>query len=742
MRVWFLATEEGAKERERLEYTAIIDDAEDILATQWETAVRHYLSRMKRLNQQRCLKFWVDWATQRANEKNIMLRVQSRLTAMRCAASFVAWQAHASRSVRSKTVCNRAVNRLTFCLLCDSFDQWCSCIRANKRVRRVLSMAQHSFVAFVWTAWKGAVVDLRNARKVHSFRTAVESAENLCLAQFHRSIRLLTERCARRRSLRWLSETWLHWERHVEISRREKMQAKAEFDLQEMQRQAELLVELRVELAESHRENAQLCHEAELSARREKAVAEAQFVVEQERSEQVQTVSLVRDEVLNLRQELSEREKELAGASKREAALMQQRELAERSYQEAERRAELERSEIFELQRQAETERSLQEQSIVAAQAELSRVQERELAEIKARKAAERDKEVAQRRASVERSEHAEAKRQAQIAMDEISRLRQHQADELAEQERRVEAAAAFERNQKALAMKTVHDEVSRMQEVFQAAGTPPASPRAPQQLSDTHDVSSIADMLRATAETTQEELQRRADSLASLRAELDEARAEALRRSEAEAAARREAQEKARAMIEQAHDATSLQLAAQEIVSRVESVAHGEPAAVTISSKSAGTDAPSREERRARRGSWLLVPSPESAYSSPPQHRSAAAMRLSPEGRGLGKVATSAVAVPRQVGGMQIQFSHNVRTPPPQVARSYAMVPNTVQRGAGSWRAYEKEADELNAQAKADARRRLAAERQAEEMEAKLAQMQALLADDASDCSSQDGID
>ena len=91
----------------------------------------------------------------------------------------------------------------------------------------------------------------------------------------------------------------------------------------------------------------------------------------------------------------------------------------------------------------------------------------------------------------------------------------------------------------------------------------------------------------------------------------------------------------------------------------------------------------------------------------------------------------------------MQIQFSQNMRTTPPQVSRTHAMVPNTVQRGAGSWRAYEKEADELNAQAKADARRRLAAERKAEEMEAKLAQMQAMLADDASDCSSQDaGID
>ena len=109
--------------------------------------------------------------------------------------------------------------------------------------------------------------------------------------------------------------------------------------------------------------------------------------------------------------------------------------------------------------------------------------------------------------------------------------------------------------------------------------------------------------------------------------------------------------------------------------------------------------------------------------------------MRLSPE------VAAGAVAVHRQVGGTQIQFSQNVRTPP-QVSRTHATVPSTIQRGAGSWRAYEKQADELNAQAKADARRRLAAERQAEEMEAKLAQMQAMLADDASDCSSQDGID
>ena len=182
------------------------------------------------------------------------------------------------------------------------------------------------------------------------------------------------------------------------------------------------------------------------------------------------------------------------------------------------------------------------------------------MAETEARKAAERDKEAAQRRVSIERNEHAEAKRQAQIALDEVSRLRKHQADELAEQERRIEAAAAFERDQKALAMKTVNYEVSRMQEVFQAAGTPPASPRAPQQLSDTHDASSIAGVLRATAETTQEELQRRADSLANLRAELAEARAEARRRSEEEAEARREAQEKARAMIEQANDASSLQ--------------------------------------------------------------------------------------------------------------------------------------------------------------------------------------
>ena len=119
------------------------------------------------------------------------------------------------------------------------------------------------------------------------------------------------------------------------------MKAKAAFDLQEMQRQAELLVELRVELAESHREQAQLCHEAELAARREKAIAEANFAVEQERSAQVQAVSLVRDEVLDLRREIREQEHYLAEASKREAVLVEQREFAERSHQEATRLAEL-----------------------------------------------------------------------------------------------------------------------------------------------------------------------------------------------------------------------------------------------------------------------------------------------------------------------------------------------------------------------------------------------------------------
>ena len=88
----------------------------------------------------------------------------------------------------------------------------------------------------------------------------------------------------------------------------------------------------------------------------------------------------------------------------------------------------------------------------------------------------------------------------------------------------------------------------------------------------------------------------------------------------------------------------------------------------------------------------------------------------------------------------MQIQFSQDLRTP--QQQRPEAYTANTVQRGAGSWRAYEKEADELNAQAKIDARRRVAAEKQVQQMEAKLAQMHAMLADDASDRSSQGGID
>ena len=737
IRLWCLATEEGAKNRERLEYTAIIDDAEDILATQWETTLRHYLGRMDRLKRQRCLKLWVEWAIARAQRKNVMWRVCARLEAMHAAASFAAWQAHSSRSSRSKAVCDRAVRRLSYRQLGSAFGQWRCQVHAYKRVEKTLSRVERSTVAFALIAWRDIAKHLRSNRKMQSYRAAMESAENLCLAQFHRSIRLLTERCAERRVLRWLTATWTHWERYVELSLRQKMQAKAEFDLQEMQRQAEQLVELRVELAETHRQQAQLCHEAELSARREKAAAEAHFTVEQERSEQVQAVAVVRDEVLGLRRELSERDKDLAEASRRESTLAEHRELAERSRQEAERRAEIERSEFVEMHRQAQMESSVQAQSIEAAQTELNRLQEREMAEAAARQLAEREKAEAQRRASIERNENAEAKRQARTALDEISRLRKQQADELADQQRRTEAAVALERSEQVEAMESVQAEVSRMQDVFQAAGTPPASPRAPRQPGDVHDASSITEALRMTAETTQEELQRRADSVASLRAELAKAQEEARVRSEAEAEAQREAQAKAKAMIEQASDATSIQLAAKEIVARVESVAHGAPPAASAVAASA----PQTGASRARRGSWLLVQSPGSSQSSPPplpQQHHAPAMRLSPE------AAAAAVAAPHQNGGLQIGFGHGMRTPPrlQQQPPPRAAVPNTVQRGAGSWRAYEKEAEELNAQAKVDARARLQAEKQAEAMAAKLAQMQAMLAaGDDSDHSSQ-GLD
>ena len=70
LRIWCLEVEIGSKNRERLEYTAIIDDAEDILAAQWESAVRQYLGRMDRLHKQRCIRWWMEWATARARRKN------------------------------------------------------------------------------------------------------------------------------------------------------------------------------------------------------------------------------------------------------------------------------------------------------------------------------------------------------------------------------------------------------------------------------------------------------------------------------------------------------------------------------------------------------------------------------------------------------------------------------------------------------------------------------------------------
>ena len=759
LRAWCAVTEESDKNRERLEYNAIIDDAEDILATQWETTVRHYLGRMDRLRRINALKWWVEWATTRAMLKNTLWRVRSRLDAMRAASSFVAWQAVASRLSWRRAVCVRAVKRMSMRELGGAFGAWQWCVVAKRKVKKTLSRVERNCLAETLAAWKAVAQRQRDGTAMMSYRAAVESAENLCLAQFHRSIQLLTERCAKRRALRWLNATWMHWIRFVEVTLREKQFAKAEFDLQEMQRQAEQLVELRVELAESHREQEELCHEAEQSARREKAAAEAHFAVEQERSEQVHAVAAVRDEVLGLRTELSDRERALDEASHREQLLAEHRELAERSKKEAERHAELERSEFVEMQKRSQIEHSMQAQSIEAAQSELLRMQRRETAEIEARQVAERQTAEAERRAEEERRVVNVSKRQAQVALDEISRLRKREAEESVHRQR-AEAEIAQERVQQAAVIKTVEAEVSRMQEIFHAAGTPPASPRAPKQPGNAHEAaSSIAEALRETAEVTQEELHRRAESVASLQAELAKAQADAILRAEAEAEAVLVAQAHAQAIIAQVHDSVGAQQAAREIVNRVESMALGEQ---PVAPAAAGGS-------RARRGSWLLGQSPggspgvsppvEYHSHSPPQHL-APQLHLSPEAAELGRIQIP-TSMSHRGGGLQIGFGgQNNHTTPPRGGVQVAVAsgrrgvqavmvprhgapPNTVQRGAAGWRAYELEAEELNAQAKADAKARRLAEKQADEMAAKLARMQALLADDdAASNHSSNGLD
>ena len=186
-----------------------------------------------------------------------------------------------------------------------------------------------------------------------------------------------------------------------------------------------------------------------------------------------------------------------------------------RNREEAERRAELERSEYMEAQKQAQLESSVQAQSLQAAEAELMRMQVRETVETEARQAAERDKAEVQRLASMERSEHAESRRQAEHLIAEQLQAIQAAQDEVVR-----------ERTQHTEAMESVQAEVSRMQEAFQVAGTPPQSPRVA--TSPAPELSAITQTLQMTAEATREELHRRAESVDKLRAELAKVQEEA----------------------------------------------------------------------------------------------------------------------------------------------------------------------------------------------------------------------
>ena len=141
---------------------------------------------------------------------------------------------------------------------------------------------------------------------------------------------------------------------------------------------------------------------------------------------------------------------------------------------------------------------------------------------------------------------------------------------------------------------------------------------------------------------------------------------------------------------------AFAVQEAARHIVSRVEDVAHGFlPPSPTSQ----------------RRGSWLLAKSPSSAGSSEQ-------LSLSPE-----PAQPTVTAL-----GSGVQLGFGAGTPPGSLHQPRPVAPNTAQRGAGSWRAYEKEAEALNAQAKADARARQQAEERAERDAALLQQLQAQL--------------
>ena len=75
------------------------------------------------------------------------------------------------------------------------------------------------------------------------------------------------------------------------------------------------------------------------------------------------------------------------------------------------------------------------------------------------------------------------------------------------EHRRRAEREVAQERSQHAEVIETVEAQVSRMQEIFHAAGTPPATSRAPKQPGNAHEAaSSIAESLRGMAEVTNED--------------------------------------------------------------------------------------------------------------------------------------------------------------------------------------------------------------------------------------------